>query len=70
MTGGRRIALIASSRFPIAEPFVGGLEAHVWQLARSLRQRGDHVAVFAADGSDPAISDEALPVWPLLLSAE
>jgi hypothetical protein len=29
-----RIALIASNRFPIKQPFAGGLEAHTWHLAR------------------------------------
>jgi glycosyltransferase involved in cell wall biosynthesis len=48
-----RIALIASARFAIAEPFAGGLEAHTWTLARNLRHRGHEVTIFAAAGSDP-----------------
>ena len=43
-----RIALIASARFPIREPFAGGLEAHTWVLARGLKRRGHRVTVFAA----------------------
>ena len=35
-----RIALIASTRFPIREPFAGGLEAHTWALARGLKHHG------------------------------
>ena len=37
---GLRIGLVAASRFPVAEPFAGGLEAHVWALADGLRRRG------------------------------
>jgi glycosyltransferase involved in cell wall biosynthesis len=51
-----RIGLIASSRFPIAQPFVGGLEAHIWALARALTGRGHQVTLFAAEGSDPSVA--------------
>jgi glycosyltransferase involved in cell wall biosynthesis len=50
-----RVALIASARFPIREPFAGGLEAHTWALARGLKRRGHEVTVFAGAGSDPAL---------------
>ena len=46
-----RICLIASSRFPIREPFAGGLEAHTFALAEGLHQRGHQVSLFAAPGS-------------------
>ena len=49
--------MLAPFRFPIVEPFAGGLEAHVWLLARSLRERGHEVSLFAAAGSDPAVAD-------------
>jgi len=62
MKDALRIALIASNRFPIRQPFAGGLEAHVWQLARALNDRGHHVSVFAAPGSDPDIGCRPLPV--------
>lgn len=53
MTADRlRIAVIASNRFPISQPFAGGLEAHVWHLARALTDRGHDVSLFAAPGSD------------------
>lgn len=52
---GLRIALIASARFPIREPFAGGLEAHTWALARGLIGRGHEVTVFAGAGSDPEL---------------
>jgi glycosyltransferase involved in cell wall biosynthesis len=51
-----RIGLIASSRFPIAQPFVGGLEAHIWALARALTGRGHQVTLFAAEGSDETVA--------------
>ncbi len=57
-----RVCLVASSRFPIAEPFHGGLEAHTAALARSLVERGHRVSVFAAAGSDADLDVEVLPV--------
>jgi glycosyltransferase involved in cell wall biosynthesis len=57
-----RIAVIASARFPIREPFAGGLEAHSWSLARGLKQRGHDVTVFAGPGSDPALNVKLLEV--------
>lgn len=63
-----RIALIASARFPIREPFAGGLEAHTWTLARELSDRGHRVELFAAPGSDPALGLKELPVHRPVLS--
>lgn len=57
-----RICLIASSRFPIREPFQGGMEAHTATLAEQLTRRGHAVSVFAAPGSDPALGVTELPV--------
>ena len=51
-----RIALVAGVRFPIAEPFAGGMEAHTWTLASLLTRRGHEVTVFAGKGSDPELS--------------
>ena len=59
---GLRICLIASSRFPIAEPFAGGLEAHTHALASAMRARGHRVTLFAAPGSDPDLRAETLAV--------
>ncbi|WP_235529739.1 glycosyltransferase [Nocardioides sp. Soil774] len=64
-----RICLVANSRFPIVEPFTGGLESMTWHLARELTRRGHEVAVFAAPGSDPALGVvelevDALPEHP------
>ncbi len=63
-----RVALIASARFPISEPFAGGLEAHTWWLAHALHRRGHHVELFAAPGSDPALGARELPVRRAVLS--
>ncbi len=57
-----RIALIASARYAITEPFAGGLEAHTWMLADGLRRRGHHVSLFAAPGSDPRLTTHLLEV--------
>ena len=57
-----RICLVASCRFPIGEPFTGGLESMTWHLARELLRRGHEVAVFAAPGSDPSLGVVELAV--------
>lgn len=54
-SGDLRIALVAGVRFPIAEPFAGGMEAHTWTLASLLTRQGYDVTVFAGIGSDPTI---------------
>jgi glycosyltransferase involved in cell wall biosynthesis len=61
MTTALRICLIASSRFPVGEPFMGGLEAHTHSLASRLIRRGHHVSVFAAAGSDPELGAMLVP---------
>ena len=68
MTQSLRVALIASNRFPIRQPFAGGLEAHVFALARGLAARGHRVSLFAAPDSDPALDCRTLDVRPLGLS--
>jgi glycosyltransferase involved in cell wall biosynthesis len=55
-----KIALIASARFPIREPFAGGLEAHSWALARGLTDLGHSVSVFAGADSDPRFDIHSL----------
>ncbi|KIN70581.1 putative sugar transferase [Sulfitobacter noctilucae] len=47
-----KIAVIGHIRFPIAPPFMGGMEAHCWHLCRGLRARGHDVTLFAAGDSD------------------
>lgn len=63
-----RIALIASNRFPISQPFAGGLEAHVWHLARALAGAGHDVVLYAGEGSDPELGCATLEVHELTLS--
>ncbi|GAA3486382.1 MULTISPECIES: glycosyltransferase [Streptomyces] len=70
MSDPLRVALIASVRFPVKEPFAGGLEAHTWTLARALRERGHRVDLFAAPGSDPGLGVRELPVHLPVLSKE
>ena len=62
------VVIIASSTYPIAEPFAGGLESLTWHLARGLRERDVDVTVFAAPGSDPVLDVTHLDVPPLSLS--
>lgn len=57
-----RICLIASSRFPLREPFAGGLESWTYVLARELKARGHAVSVFAAPGSDPELGVTVLDI--------
>jgi glycosyltransferase involved in cell wall biosynthesis len=66
-----RIAIVASNRHPIAEPFAGGMESHTWTLARGLRVRGHEVRVHAGAGSDPGLGDvRVLDDRPLRLTAD
>jgi len=69
VTQALKVAIIASARFPIREPFAGGLESHTWSLARALTRRGHQVTVFAAPDSDPHLGVDYLPVEALSLSA-
>ncbi|WP_168701664.1 glycosyltransferase [Gordonia paraffinivorans] len=55
-----RIAIIASSRYPIAQPFAGGLESHVWHLTRALTAAGHEVTLFAGAGSDLPVDSDRL----------
>lgn len=55
-TAARRltVAVLGPSRFPVAEPYVGGLESFVGGLVEALRARGHRVLLFAAAGSTGA----------------
>lgn len=48
-----KIALLAPLRYPIREPFSGGLEMHTYLLAKELMARGHQVTLFAHPDSDP-----------------
>lgn len=50
-----KIAIVAHLKFPIAEPFAGGLERHTHLLATRLKARGHAVTLFASRGSDPSL---------------
>ena len=57
-----RIGIVASLRFPVAQPFAGGLEAHTWSLARSLTAAGHHVVLYAHGDSDRSVA-RVVPVF-------
>ncbi|MEM9261541.1 MAG: glycosyltransferase, partial [Bacteroidota bacterium] len=58
-----KIALLAPLRYPIREPFHGGLEMHTHLLARELTTRGHEVTLFAHPRSAPEfrLKAQALP---------
>lgn len=55
-----RLALVGPYRYRVREPFAGGLESHVSQLAAGLRSRGHHVALFARRGSTGVLPGDEL----------
>ena len=56
-----RIALIAPARYPVREPYAGGLEAFCHTMVSALRELGHDVDFFAAEGSDGNVQDCELP---------
>lgn len=56
------VAIVATARFAIAEPVVGGLEMHTHVLASELVSLGHDVTVYAAGGEGPFDVEEMLPV--------
>ena len=58
-----RVALVAPLVTTIAQPYVGGSQALVAELARGLLQRGHQVTLFARTGSSvPGVTIESLAV--------
>ena len=55
-----KIAVISHLKFPIAQPFSGGLEMHTHLMTQSLLRRGHEVTLFASAGSDPALGTVAV----------
>lgn len=51
-----KIALLAHNKFPIAQPYAGGLEMITHLLAEKLQQKGHEVDLFALSGSDPGLN--------------
>lgn len=47
-----RIAFVGPARYPVREPYAGGLEAFCHTMVHALRGLGHHVDFFAAAGSD------------------
>lgn len=65
-----RIALLASSRYAVRQPFAGGMESFVYEFARALTAEGHHVTLFAAPGSGTDLPCEVLPVHTFEMSEE
>lgn len=56
-----RIALVAPARFPVREPYAGGLESIVATLASALRTQGHQVELYAVRGSAGGSTRFAFP---------
>ncbi|MCQ4623239.1 glycosyltransferase [Corynebacterium sp. CCUG 70398] len=56
-----RIAFVAPARYPIREPFAGGLEAFCHTMVTALRNEGHQVDFYAAKGSDGNVKSHELP---------
>jgi len=56
------VGILAGARFPITEPFLGGLEMHTHVLGSGLVRRGHDVTVYAAGGDGPYAVSPLLPV--------
>lgn len=61
-----KVLIVASLRYPIAEPFAGGLEAHTWSLAKGLHARGHSVTVAGVRGGDPTVVGHEMPPLPVI----
>lgn len=56
-----RIAFVAPARYPIREPYAGGLEAFCHTMVKALREEGHEVDFYAAKGSDGNVKGFELP---------
>ncbi len=56
-----RIAFVAPARYPIREPYAGGLEAFCHTMVMALREEGHEVDFYAAKGSDGNVKGVELP---------
>ncbi|MDF2601016.1 MAG: glycosyl transferase group 1 [Methylobacterium brachiatum] len=50
-----KIAVLAHLKYPIGQPYAGGLEMHTHLLTVALKRHGHDVTLFASRGSDPAL---------------
>lgn len=57
-----KIAVLGHRRFPIAEPFAGGLERFTHNIVRGLKQRGCQVTLFAGSDSDRSLNLSLEPI--------
>jgi glycosyltransferase involved in cell wall biosynthesis len=55
-----KIAVISHLKYPIGQPYLGGLEMHTHLLTRLLLRRGHDVTLFASAGSDPQLGTVAV----------
>ena len=62
------VVMIAAARFPLKEPFAGGLESLTWHLCRGLRDRGHRGDGLRRPGSDPRPRAPRAARRPLALS--
>lgn len=60
-----RIAVLATGRNAIRQPYAGGQESQTGTLIRALRERDHHIRLFAPEGSDPTQADEFVPYQEL-----
>jgi glycosyltransferase involved in cell wall biosynthesis len=64
LTGGQpslRIGILTHIRFPVCQPFAGGLEAFTHDVTLGLRARGHGVTLFAREGSAPELAAVNVP---------
>ncbi len=60
-----KIALLAPLRYPVRQPYAGGVEMHTHMLAKELRARGHEITLFAHPESDKSFG-----LVPCLLTEE
>jgi len=56
-----RIGILTHIKFPVCQPFAGGLEAFTHDVTLGLRARGHAVTLFAKGGSAPQLEAVAVP---------
>ena len=59
---------VADSRYPLREPFAGGMQSMTWHLIQGLRERDVEVSVFAGRGTDRRLGARTIAGAPMALS--